>query len=735
MATSTDGTGAVHIAPGCGAEDFELGQKLGLLEVVPVDEMGKFFDDFGFLSGLDTNEVAPLVFQQLKQRGKLYYTHKHLHRYPSCWRCKNPLIFRLTKEWYIKADEIRQQLISVCDDVVWQPEFMKKRMVDWLTNMGDWNISRKRFYGLPLPFYPCQKCGKLTIVGSKEELVKLSSEKEVANLPHLHRPFIDSVKIKCSQCGSNVERVSEVGDCWLDAGITPFSTKKYFTDKKYWSENFPSEVVVEMKEQIRLWFYSLLFMSVVLTGKAPYEKVIGFAMLVSEDGSKFSKTSKNNLNFLNVADKIGADVVRYMYASNNMLNDTRFGFSICDEMRRKLLGLWNAYIFFNTYAILDKPILENFTPKEKDFDKTDIFLINKTNQFVKSAKEFYDNHSFFLVVRDFENLIDDLTNWYIRINRKRFWKSDEGMDKKVAYWTLYNCLKNITVAISPIIPFMSEHIWQNMVRDGFEKSEAESLFLANFPNEIKISCEKDYLKETKIVREMITLAQRLRNESQIKIKQPLKHLFITADSETENAIKLFENVLKDELNIKNIVFEKDSSKFNDSFLTINFKTAGSVLKGEVQKIKEKLTSFSEQKMEKLVNEFKSGKVNIDEFKNLDSSLFVLNSKPKTDFVIATENNITLVLDITIDESLMLEGLYRELVRHIQVMRKEADFKIEDRIFANFNSKSEILNKVISQFKPQIMSEALIKEIKDVKSEIETRAEIGGEEVVISLSRD
>ena len=435
MVSALEGSGAVHIAPGCGAEDFELGEKLGLEKIIPVDEEGKFYNDFDFLSGKTTTEIADEIFEKMKESDKLYYVHKHMHRYPICWRCKTSLIYRLTKEWYIKADEIRPALINACDSVVWQPEFMKKRMLDWLANMGDWNISRKRFYGLPLPFYLCEHCGKRTVVGSLEELKKLSSEKEVDALPHLHRPFIDDIKITCPDCGHKVSRVSEVGDCWLDAGITPFSTKKYFTDRKYWQENFPSEVVIEMKEQIRLWFYSLLFMAVTLEGKAPYEKVIGFAMLVSEDGSKFSKSGKNNISFFDAANKIGADVVRYMFASNNMLNDTRFGFSVGDEIRRKLLGLWNAYIFFNTYAVLDKPNFENYHLDKSKLDRTDEWLYARVNQFVLVATEGYETQAFNNIIKEFELLVDDLTNWYIRINRKRFWKSDNEEDKLNAYYT------------------------------------------------------------------------------------------------------------------------------------------------------------------------------------------------------------------------------------------------------------------------------------------------------------
>lgn len=727
-----EGSGAVHIAPGCGAEDFELGQRLSLPNVCPVDESGIFYPNFGFFAGKDAGEVSDLVFDQLKARGKLYYTHKYKHRYPVCWRCKKPLIFRLTKEWYIKADEIRQQLIDAVETVVWQPEFMKKRMLDWLVNMGDWNISRKRFYGLPLPFYRCEKCGKLTVVGSLEELKKLSSESQVDALPHLHRPYIDDIEITCPECGAKVKRVSEVGDCWLDAGITPFSTKKYFTDKEFFKKNFPAECVIEMKEQIRLWFYSLLFMSVTLTGKAPYKKVIGFAMLVAEDGSKFSKSGPNNISFNDLVDKTGADVIRYLFASNNMLNDTRFGFSITDEIKRKLLGLWNAYVFFNTYALIDKPKLDGFKINFESFDTTDKWLWEQCNKFIENSIVNYDNNNYFLVVRDFENLIDNLTNWYIRVNRRRFWKSDDEEDKLNAYFSLYNALKTICRVMSPILPFMTEHIWQNMVRE-VEKSEKESIFLSSFPTASDVRFP-NLDEQTQAVREIIAIGQRLRNENQIKVKQPLKTMFLNVNEETKKAAKTFEQIIKDELNIKEVIFENDNNKFNDAYLTVNFKTAGAVLKGDVQKLKNMLLEATEEQVQNFVSQFKEGKVSVFEFENLDSSLFNLCYKAKEEYVIATENDKTVVLDVTIDENLMLEGLARELIRSIQVLRKQANFKVEERISIAFLDPTENIKRVIEIFGDRIKQEVLARQIEEKieNPSLEEKIELSDESTIVQL---
>jgi isoleucyl-tRNA synthetase len=423
-----------------------------------------------------------------------------------------------------------------------------------------------------------------------------------------------------------------------------------------------------------------------------------------------------------------------MFASNNMLNDTRFGFNIGDEIRRKLLGLWNAYVFLNTYAILDKPDLQNFTPDESTLDITDKWLNARTNQFVAAATEAYENHQFYHIIKEFEQMVDDLTNWYIRVNRKRFWKSDDNQDKLNAYHTLYNSLKAIIGVMAPIIPFMTEHIWQNMVVGGFEPNAPQSIFLSDFPV-AKQQTNTKVLEQTQIARNVITLAQRLRNESQIKIKQPLKHLFVTANEQEQQAIAQFEEIIKDELNIKQIVFETDANKFNQRYLTVNFKTAGAVLKDKVQTLRQILLDATDEQMQNFVNQYAKGSVEIENLGTLGSELFVLMNKPKQDFIIASENNITLVLDITIDENLMIEGLFRELVRQIQVLRKEADFKIEDRIIVHFETNSESLEKAIEQFKTKIMSEALIQKIQDCAEwEKQSTCTVGGEEIVIKLKR-
>lgn len=702
--SASEGSGAVHIAPGCGVEDFELGSKLGLPEISPIDENGVILSGFGVLAGYKTGEVKDIVFDELKKRNKLYYTHKFKHSYPICWRCKQEIVFRLVGGWFIKVDEIRPRLLKAIENVKWDPVYLQKRMEDWLENMGDWNISRSRFYGLPLPIYPCQ-CGHKTVVGSLEELKNLSSVEEVEALPHLHRPYIDKVEINCPKCGSKVKRVTEVGDCWLDAGITPYSTKKYFTDREYWKENFPNDVVIEMREQIRLWFYSILFMSVVLEDKTPFVKVVGHESVVQEDGSKFSK-SGFMVKLNEFADKLGTDTARYIYSGNPLTSQVRFGFNMGDEARRKLLGYWNAYTFFTTYACIDKPDLKGYRPEVKDFDNTDKWLIQLTNDFVKNSQKNYEDFKSYNVVSDFEKMIGELTNFYIRANRRRFWRSENNADKQTAYWCLYNCLKAITKVMAPIIPFMTEYIWQNMVRD-LEGDEEESVLLSGFAGEIFAEDFSEYLEYTQIAQKVITLASRLRNENQLKVKQPLSKAFVVSDNpHTLLSVKQYEDLIKDELNIKEVEVTDGVEKFNTYYLTINFKLAGGALKGDVPRLKQTLENATESQMAEMVAGFNSGRIEIDGFGELDSSLFIKNSKPKEEFVLSKEDDLTVVLDIVLTEELIKEGILREIIRNAQILRKEADFDIDARVMLDITSKSEKISGILQANAEKIKQEVL-----------------------------
>ncbi len=730
-----EGTGVVHIAPGCGAEDFELGKKEGLDIIIPVDDSGVIIDGFGFMTGKTTKEVADFVFDELKKRNKLYKVEEHEHSYPVCWRCKNEVIFKAVKEWYIDSDKIRDKLIEEARKVNWTPEFAGKRMEDWLNNMSNWAISRKRFYGLPLPIYHCDNCDKVTVVGSKQELKELAGD-IVDTLPDLHRPWIDKVEITCPKCGKKVKRIPDVGDCWLDAGITPFSTLKYFTDKEYWKKYFPAEWVTEMKEQIRLWFYSLLFMSVVLEDRAPYESVLTYSAVVKEDGGKFSK-SGYMIKFDEAAEKMGADTARYLYAGAPTNNDVRFGFNLGDEVRRKLLNFWNIYVFFNTYAILDMPKLENYSLDDKKLQKTDKWLISRVNKFIQTATTYMENYNTVSLIKEFEVLVDEISNFYIRVNRRRFWKIGEDDDKTQVFYILYKSIKYISQIMAPIIPFMTEEIWQNMVRT-FEPNEQLSIHLSDYPKAKIEKIDNEILKEVEQTRQIINLGLMLRNSKQIKVKQPLSKMYIVSNNSIQNLIKDFGDIIKEELNIKEIEILDNDSNINEQYLTVNFKEAGKLLKSDIQNFKEKINNLNDDEMHLLVDMYNNEnmkKISVDGFGDIPKEAFLVNQKPKNNIVLINENEYTIALDTNLNEDLIVEGLERELTRTIQVLRKEAGFRIEQRIELSIITNGKLLTKVLERYLEDIKSETLTQKFYKEKIEncdIEKIFEFNDESANITL---
>ena len=737
--SSDDGTGVVHIAPGCGAEDYELGKRENLDVVIPVDDNGVILEGFGFMTGYNTKEVAEHVFEELKKRNKLYMIEEHEHSYPVCWRCKTDVIFKAVPEWYIDSDMIRPKLIKAAREVKWTPEFAGKRMEDWLNNMGNWAISRKRFYGLPLPIYPCKECEHVTVVGSRKELKELAVKPELVDeLPDLHRPWIDEIEIKCPHCGKNVKRIKDVGDCWLDAGIMPFSTMKYFTDKEYWKQYFPAEWVTEMKEQIRLWFYSLLFMSVVLEDQAPYESVLTYSAVVKEDGGKFSK-SGYMIKFDEAAEKIGADPIRYLYAGAPVNNDVRFGFNLGDESRRKLLNFWNIYVFFNTYAILDMPNLKDYKLDLEKLEKSDKWLLARLNTFLRYATKAMNEYQVQNVIKEFEKLVDEISNFYVRVNRKRFWKIGEDSDKLQVYYLLYTAIKIMTKVMAPIIPFMSEEIWQNMVR-SFEPNEAISVHLSEYPKPNEEYDNDEIITEVDEIRKVIALGLMLRNEKQLKVRQPLSTMYVSSEKNIENSLKDFDNIIKDELNIKEIDFIKDETILNDECLMVNFKVAGKLLKEKIQSFKAEIENLDEETMQKLVKDFnnaENAELEINGFGKLEKDVFVKVMKPKSHIVVINDNGYTVALDTRLNEELIVEGMYRDLVRTIQVMRKEAGLEVEQRIVLSIVSNGKLMQKVINSYIDKIVADTLTSEFKNEKISDEIilkNIEINKENVEIQLKR-
>ena len=733
-----EGTGVVHIAPGCGIEDNELGKRLGLPEIMPVDDMGIFLKGFGFMTGKDSHEIAPETFEQLKERNKLYMVKPHEHSYPVCWRCKSEVIFRLVPAWFISTQELKPRLIRAAESVKWEPESNGKRMADWLNNMGDWNISRKRYYGLPLPFYVCEDCGKVTVIGSKEELrEKAVDPAKVDALPELHRPWIDEVKIKCS-CGAEVARVPETGDVWLDAGIVPFSTTGYFTDKEEWRKNYPAEWIVEMREQVRLWFYSMLFMSVVLEDRAPYERVLCHNSVVCEDGSKFSKTGFM-IRFDEAAEKIGADTVRYLYLGAPVANDVRFGFNLGDEARRKLLGFWNIYTFFETYAAIDKPDLNGYVPDKAAMTPTDKWLVVRTNQFIEAATAYMDDYKAFNLVKDFEVFVDDISNWYIRTNRRRFWKTGDAEDKTLAYWVLFNALKTCVKVMAPIIPFMTEEIWQKLIRRVDTSSEL-SVHLSDWPEKLEGFEDDGIINQVAATRDIIAVAMRLRNEHQLKVRQPLNTLFVCCDEATKDMLTIYERCILDELNIKEIQYVADKSMLEEQYLAVNFKTAGAVLRQNVNKMKQAILDATAEEMAEYTAKAVAGEdVLVKGFDEAYSpTVFSIMSKNREGIVSAeAQNGIVIALDVVLTEQLIKEGLVRDTVRQCQLIRKEAGYKVEQRVVLALNTHSEFLAQTLKENEAHMAAELLADAIiinGEIEADLTKTVEIGDDSIVLSVKK-
>jgi len=721
-----EGTGVVHIAPGCGAEDFTLGLREGLPQVMPVDDLGVFLEGFGFFSGKASDKIADEVFAELKARGKLYKVEPHEHSYPVCWRCKTPVIFRLVPAWYIATEELKPRLIAAARKVRWEPESGGRRMEDWLTNMGDWNISRKRYYGLPLPFYPCA-CGELTVVGSKEELRALGGE-AVDQLKELHRPWIDEIAITCPKCGKKVRRIPDTGDVWLDAGIVPYSTLGYFSDRQAWERNFPAEWIVENHEQVRLWFYAMLFMSVVLEDRPPYERAMCHGTVLREDGGKFSKTGYM-IQFDEAAEEIGSDAVRYLYAGNPVPSDVRFGFTLGDEARRKLLGFRNIFTFFDTYYQIDKPDLAGYQPK--DLCPLDTWLLLRTNQFIENATRLMDNYKASALVKDFEDYVEDVSNWYIRLNRRRFWKAGDAADKRAAYYSLYFALKSAAQVMSPVIPFQTEAIWQKLVRQ-IEPDAPLSIHLSAWPQPLPHLADNGLLEQTALVREVIATALRLRNENNLKVRQPLQALYIVGIVD-QAPLRIFERQLLDELNVKELIFLKSAEALQIKLPAVNFKLAGAVLKGQVNAFKNHLTGLSAEDAQLVAAQVESGgDVTVPGWPgSLSASLFLINTTTKPGIASTPYLDATVALDIELTDDLRREGIVRDIIRQLQTMRKEAGYAVEQRIRLGISPAS-----VIAGAEDHIMAETLADALAAhlENPDLTRELDIAGEKITLEIAK-
>ena len=669
-----DGTGIVHIAPGCGTEDFELAGANGLPVIQPVDESGRFYDSFGWLHGMSTTEAAEQIIGNLEEKGILVEAGLHEHRYPECWRCHTPLIFRIADDWFISVRDLRQQMLDANATVEWTPEYMGKRMDDWLRNMGDWNISRRRYYGLPLPFYPCA-CGHLNVIGSKAELAERAVS-GLDQLEELRRPWIDRVPIRCAECGEPVERVKEVGDVWLDAGIVPFSTLGWQNDEwvpegygtgaakglttadlpdhAYWEKWFPADWVSEMREQIRLWFYSQLFMSVVLTGKAPFKRVLGYEKMLDENGREMHGSWGNTIEANDAFDRMGADVMRWQFAAQPPDRDLWFGYGPAEEVKRKLLTFWNSVKFFVDYANIAefRPEWGKLEPDASE--PLDRWLVERTHAFVADATAGYESWLATDVLREFEAYLDDLSNWYIRRSRRRFWDEDEA-----ALRTLWYALVQTLRVLAPVMPFVTDDLWRTLVLDG-----PESVHLAGWPEVAEP--DRALLDEIAEVRRVVELGRQARSSSGIKLRQPLRQAIV------EGAPLAAPHVgeIMEELRVKEVVARGKELVFQ-LHVKPHLPALGPKLGKELGAVRAALAAGEFEELD-------GGRFRVLGHE-LEPNEVLVERGGREGWAVASADGVTVALDLTLDDELLLEGEAFDLIHRVNTLRKEQGFDVTDRI--------------------------------------------------------
>ena len=733
-----EGTGIVHMAPGCGDIDYKIGKKMGFINIAPLDAEAKFMEKFGWLSGLVATEKDTInkIITDLKERGFLVYSEQYPHVYPHCWRSGDELVFRMVDEWYINMDW-RNRIKKVVDQINWIPDWGKDREHEWLDNMGDWMISKKRFWGLALPIWEFED-GSFMVIGSKQELKGLAIEGwDEFDGESPHRPWIDKVKIKHPETGLIGTRILDVGNPWLDAGIVPYSTLNYNDDKKYWEKWFPGDFVVEsFPGQFRNWFYSLLALSTVMEDKAPFKTLLGHALVKDETGRDMHKSWGNAIWFDDAAEEIGVDVMRWMYANQNIENNLLFGYGPANEVRRKLLTLWNVYSFFATYAAVDKfsPLEVNI--KDSHLTLLDQWILAKSNLLVKEAVNAFDSYRVDKFIQKFERFLDDLSNWYIRRNRRRFWKSENDIDKEAAYHTLYHVLLTSVKIIAPILPFMSEKIYQNLVCN-IDKNLPESVHLCEYPEIDDQKIDQKMIDQVDAIRKMVELGRSARNKVELKIRQPLQELcFHLSDNSIKEFVIENQNIILEELNVKNIKYVDSTDKLIGYIIKPNLPFIGQDYGKELPKIKDAILKMDSDKIVSDINQDGEVAIHLESKTiNLKRDAFLIDKESKEGYTSESDGNITVGLTTELSEKLVQEGIARDVIRHVQIMRKNANFAVEDRINTYGSFDGEIGDAIKANedyFKNETLTVNMIDEFQS--GEYEESFEIKGTRIKISINR-
>lgn len=694
--TMDAGTGIVHIAPAFGQDDYNVGKRYDLPVLNPVGEDGCYTE--GLWKGRNVFEVDIDVIKYLKENDKLFKKEKIKHDYPHCWRCGTPLLYYAKPSYYLEVTKLKDQVVKNNNGVNWYPSFVgEKRFGNWLLNMNDWAISRNRYWGTPLPLWRCS-CGHMEMIGSRKELVEKSIE-EIDESIDLHRPYVDNVHITCPDCGKEMSRVKEVIDCWFDSGSMPFAQYHYpFENKELFEEQFPANFICEGIDQTRGWFYTLLLISTFVTGKAPYKNVLVNDLLLDKFGKKMSKSKGNIVEPFTTMKKYGADTIRfYLPYVSPVWSPIKFDDDGLKEVYSKYLSTFkNAYSFFEMYANADKIDPREYNIPVAKRDLTDRWLLSKLNHMVKDVTEGYEKYDLNIVVHKIVDFInDDFSNWYIRSNRRRFWASELTEDKKAVYLTTYETLLTLAKITAPVTPYISEEIYQNL-------TGKTSVHLEDFPKVDEELLSKDLEQRMELVRDICSLGRNAREDAAIKVRQPLNFMILPLVDEA--VIEDFESIIKEELNIKEIVYKDDMTEYMDYIVKPNFKVVGKVFGPKMKDFQEAVSKLNIND----VNKIKAGyfKMNfLGEEIDVTEDMILTTLKNKKGYCAASNGKTSIVLDTSLTEDLILEGLAREVVRKVQSLRKEADFVITDHINLYYHG-DEMFDKMLASYDEYIKNETL-----------------------------
>lgn len=691
--TMSDGTGIVHIAPAFGEDDAKVGRRYDLPFVQFVDGKGEMTGETPY-AGLFVKDADPKVLVDLDAKGLLFDAPKFEHDYPYCWRCDTPLIYYARESWFIKMTDVKDDLIRNNDTINWIPESIGKgRFGDWLKNVQDWGISRNRYWGTPLNIWQCE-CGHMHSIGSIEELKSMSD-----NCPddiELHRPYIDAVTVKCPHCGKEMHRVPEVIDCWFDSGSMPFAQHHYpFENKELFESQFPADFISEAVDQTRGWFYSLLAISTLIFNKAPYKNVIVLGHVQDENGQKMSKSKGNAVDPFDALERFGADAIRwYFYTNSAPWLPNRFHDKAVTEGQRKFMGtLWNTYAFYVLYANIDEFDPTKYELKNCTLTVMDKWLLSKLNSMVNAVDDNLANYRIPEAARALQEFVDDMSNWYVRRGRERYWVQGLPEDKIAAYMTLYTALVTTAKAAAPMIPFMTESIYQNLVR-SVDKTAPESVHLCEFPVVDEKAIDKELESNMDKVLEIVVLGRAARNGAALKNRQPLSTMYVKLDGDLDS---FYTDIIRDELNIKNVSFT-DSV---DGFVTYQFKpqlkTVGPKFGKQLNEIRTALSEIDGTAAKKQLDndgyielDLPSGNV------KLETEDLLIDAKQKDGFYTVSDRGITVAIDTTLTEDLIEEGFVRELISKIQTMRKEAGFNVTDHISVTLEGSKRVTDTALKK---------------------------------------